>query len=136
MKTRSKIFLALISIVVIGIVAFPAIKNYMVNNIGKRDIKSETTAFTLTSTDIVAEFTSNTEASNKKYLEKPVAVSGTVTSVKDKEVILDNTVNCNFLVADATLKNGQKVTIKGRVVGYDDLLGEVKLDQCNLSTNK
>ena len=68
----------------------------------------------------------------KKYLEKPVAVSGIITSVNGKEVILDNSVNCTFLTASNSLKKDKKITIKGRVVGYDDLLGEVRLDQCNL----
>jgi hypothetical protein len=31
---------------------------------------------------------------------------------------------------DTTIKKNQKVTLKGRVVGYDDLMGEIKLDQC------
>jgi len=132
MKRKTMIFLFSVAVLLI---AFFAVRYYIFYG-GKRDIQSETAAFTVTAKDIAAEFAADVNNSNKKYLEKPVAVSGTVTSVKDKEVILDNTVNCNFLVADATLKNGQKVTIKGRVVGYDDLLGEVKLDQCNLSTNK
>jgi hypothetical protein len=96
-------------------------------------VQSEAAAFTITTKNIVAEFTANTEAANKKYLEKPVAVSGTITSVNKTEVILDETVNCNLTAADSSLKEGQKVTIKGRVVGYDDLLGELKLDQCNLN---
>ena len=103
-----------------------------INNGGRRDIASETTAFNVSSKAIVNEFTSNADASNKKYLEKPVSISGVITSINDKEVILDNTVNCNFLAAATTLKKNQKVTVKGRVVGYDDLLGELKLDQCNL----
>jgi len=27
------------------------------------------------------------------------------------------------------------ITIKGRCIGYDELFGEVKLDQCTLKTN-
>ena len=129
LKRRLKI-LGLLAVVVI--VSFFAIR-YYVYNAGKRDIQSEETAFAVSSKAIVKDFTSNTTASNKKYLEKPIAVSGTITSVNDKEVILDNSVNCNFLTSSNSLKKDQKVIIKGRVVGYDDLLGEVRLDQCNLS---
>ena len=118
--------------VVVVIVSFFSMR-YYVYNAGKRDIQSEETAFAVTSDKIATEFTSNTTASNKKYLEKPVAISGTITSVNGKEVILDNSVNCTFLSATNSLKKDQKITIKGRVVGYDDLLGEVRLDQCNLS---
>jgi hypothetical protein len=133
MKKKNKIIIVVIVIVLVGILAFPAIKNYLVYSYGKRDVQSEEAAFTISTKDIVAEFTANTEAANKKYLEKPVAVSGKVTSVNSKEVILDETVNCNLTTADASVKEGQAVTIKGRVVGYDDLLGELKLDQCNLN---
>lgn len=133
MKKKNKIIVGLIIVVIAGVLAFPAIKNYLVYSYGKRDVQSEAAAFTISTKNIVAEFTANTEAANKKYLEKPVAVSGTITSVNTKEVILDETVNCNLTAADASLKEGQAVTIKGRVVGYDDLLGELKLDQCNLN---
>lgn len=120
------------TIIVLVIVSFFSVR-YYIYNAGKRDIQSEETAFTVPSNTIVTEFTSNTTTANKKYLEKPIAVSGIITSVNDKEVILDNSVNCNFLTASNSLKKDQKVTIKGRVVGFDDLLGEVRLDQCNLS---
>jgi len=132
-KRLKKIVIVLSIIIVVGIVAFPFIKNYMVYNFGKRDIKSEEAAFTLKTKDIVAEFTTNEAAANKKYLEKPVAISGVITSVNDKEVIIDEVAICNFSTAEATLKAGQTVTIKGRVVGYDDLLGGVNLDQCSIN---
>lgn len=133
MNKKSKITLVLVVLVVIGYFTLPLVKDYMVNNLGKRDLKSEAAAFTLKTKDIIAEFTANADAANKKYLEKPVAISGVVSSVKDKEVILDGTVNCGFTTADASITNGQKITIKGRVVGYDDLLGELKLDQCSIN---
>jgi hypothetical protein len=133
MNNKSNIILVLVVLVVVGYFTLPLVKDYMVNNLGKRDVKSEAAAFTLKTKDIIAEFTANADAANKKYLEKPVAVSGVVSSVKDKEVILDGTVNCGFTTADASIANGQTITIKGRVVGYDDLLGELKLDQCSIN---
>ncbi len=129
LKRRLKI-LGIIALVIV--VSFFSIR-YYVYNAGRRDIQSEETAFAVSSEAIVTEFSSNATASNKKYLEKTIAVSGVITSIKGEEVILDNSVNCNFLTASISLKKNQKLTIKGRVVGYDDLLGEVRLDQCNLS---
>jgi len=133
MNKKNKIILIVVILIVSGYFTLPLVKEYMVNNLGKRDVKSETAAFTLKTKDIIAEFTANADAANKKYLEKPVAISGVVSSVKDKEVIVDGTVNCGFTAADASIKNGQSITIKGRVVGYDDLLGELKLDQCSIN---
>lgn len=132
-KSLKKVLIVLSIIIVVGIVAFPSIKNYMVYNFGKRDVKSEEAAFTLKTKDIVAEFTTNEATANKKYLEKPVAISGVITSVNDKEVVIDEVAICNFTTADATLKVGQTVTVKGRVVGYDDLMGGVNLDQCSIN---
>ena len=133
MSKKVKIILVVIVLVIMGYFTLPIVKDYMVNNLGKRDVKSEAAAFTLKTKDIISEFTANTDAANKKYLDKPVAISGAVSSVKDKEVILDGTVNCGFISADSTIKKDQSVTIKGRIVGYDDLLGELKLDQCSIN---
>lgn len=129
LKRRLKILIAIVFVVIVSFFSL----RYYAYNAGKRDIQSEKTAFVVSSKEILAEFTSNTTASNKKYLEKPVAISGIITSVNGKEVILDNSVNCSLIIATNSIKIDQKVTIKGRVVGYDDLLGEVRLDQCNLS---
>lgn len=123
-----------ITLVVLIVVSFFSIRYYAYNG-GKRDIATEAAVFKVSSKTIVTEFTTSLDASNKKYLEKPVTVSGIVTSIKDKEVILDNSVNCNFLTTNNAIKKNQKITVKGRVVGYDDLLGEVKLDQCDLSSD-
>ncbi len=125
----------LLLIVVLGTAGFFGAR-YYAYHAGQRDIQSEDAAYTVASTAVVNEFTSDVNGANKKYLGKPVAISGTITSVNAKEVILDNSVNCNLNAADSNLKNGQKVTIKGRVVGFDDLLGELKLDQCNISNTK
>ena len=102
---------------------------------GKRDLESEKPTFTITTIELSKEYSSNIDASNKKYLEKAVAISGKIVSVKDKEVILENAIVCNLKNADTSLKENQQVTIKGRVVGYDDLMEEIKLDQCFIIKN-
>lgn len=126
-----KVFIILGIIILVLLTTFFSVR-YYINNGGKRDIASEEIAYKVASSQIVEEFTTNVTASNKKYLEKPIAVSGIVTSVNHKEVIIDNSVCCILTETNNSFKNGQKVTVKGRVIGYDDLLGEVKLDQCNL----
>ena len=97
---------------------------------GTRNLTKEDTAYTVLSKSIVNEFASNAEFSNKKYLEKAIAIKGTVTKISEKEVIIDNTIICNLKDLDPTIKVNQSITIKGRVVGYDDLIGELKLDEC------
>jgi len=131
-KKIKKIIIVIFALGLVLVVGFFGAR-YYAYNAGKRDVQSEEAAFSLTTKAIITEFTTNVEAANKKYLEKPVAVSGIVTSVNATEVIIDASVNCNFTTADSSIKNGQSVTVKGRVVGYDDLLGELKLDQCSIN---
>ena len=100
---------------------------------GARDLATEDAVFTVTSKNITAEFTANVSAATKKYSDKAIAISGTVTAVTDSIVTIDNTIICNFKTPDTTLKNEQAITIKGRLVGFDDLMGELKLDQCSIN---
>ena len=100
---------------------------------GARDLATEDAVFTVTSKNITAEFTANIPAATKKYSDKAIAISGIVTAIADSIVTIDNTIICNFKTPDTTLKNEQAITIKGRLVGFDDLMGELKLDQCSIN---
>ena len=114
------------------LIAFFLIR-YYVKNGGRRVIADETPEYQISAKEIASEFASNTSVSNKKYLEKSILITGEITSINENEVIVDNSVNCSFLTISDNLKKDQKVVVKGRVVGYDDLMGEVKIDQCSLS---
>ena len=114
------------------LIAFFLIR-YYVKNGGRRVIADETPEYQISAKEIASEFASNTSVSNKKYLEKSILITGEVTSINENEVIVDNSVNCSFLTISDNIKKDQKVLVKGRVVGYDDLMGEVKIDQCSLS---
>jgi hypothetical protein len=126
MKKTYKILIVLISgVILLGFVSY----NYVMTG-GARNLANEETAFKVSSKSILAEFTSNIEQANKKYLEKAVAIEGIVTKVNDKVIILDDIIICEFQNIDKNIKQNQKITIKGRIMGYDDLIGELKLDQC------
>lgn len=118
----------LMSVLLIALIAFAGY--YYVLHGGARDLASEETDFAVSSSKLTAEFASNVDTSNKKYLEKAVAVSGKITSVSGLEVIVDKTIICNLKAPDPSIKKDVNVTVKGRLVGFDDLLGEIKLDQC------
>jgi hypothetical protein len=124
-KKMKTILLVLISFAIVGIVGY-----YYVMHGGERNIGDEKTEFTATSSSINAEFAANVDAANKKYLEKPIEITGTITAINDLEIVIDNSIICNLKVTDESLKKDQKVTVKGRVVGFDDLMSELKLDQC------
>ena len=97
---------------------------------GKRNLANEKSIYTITTQDLSKEYIANIDASNTKYLEKAVAVTGKVVVINGNQVQLENAVVCNFNTLEKTIKVDDLVTIKGRIVGYDDLMEEIKLDQC------
>jgi hypothetical protein len=106
---------------------------YYVFHGGVRNLATEEALYTVTSKNITAEFASNVAGATKKYSDKAIAVSGIVTSVTDSIVTIDNTIICNFKTPDTTIKNEQVIIVKGRLVGFDDLMGELKLDECSIN---
>ncbi len=115
----------LIGIILVSFISY----NYIMTG-GARDLTAEKTDFVVSSKSIIDEFTKDIDAANKKYLEKAVVIEGKVTRVVDNEVIIDNVVICELKNTDITIKENQNITIKGRILGYDDLMGELKLDNC------
>lgn len=126
MKKSRIITLSLVLAVVIGVLGY----NYIMHG-GARDLSEETPNFTVTSEKIAKEFTTNSATANQKYLEKAVAIQGIVTGKVAKEIILDNGIVCILKESNNAIKINQPITLKGRVVGYDDLMEEIKLDQCS-----
>lgn len=125
---NKKFKIIVLSIVVTGLTIFTGY-NYVMNG-GARNLSSEETAFTVSSKSITKEFATNIDVSNKKYLEKAIAIKGTITQINGSQVIIDDSIICNLKDIDPSILKNQVVTLKGRVVGYDDLMGELKLDQC------
>lgn len=68
------------------------------------------------------------------WQNKAVVLNGMITSKDKKGIMLDGSIYCQF--RDSTdltdLQNNTSITLKGRIIGYDDLLEELKLDQCIL----
>ncbi|UMY66238.1 MULTISPECIES: hypothetical protein [unclassified Flavobacterium] len=128
MKKRLKWGLIALVVLAIGIGG----GYYYVMYAGARDVASEDAAFTLTSKQLTDAFSADAAKSTALYLNKTIEVTGPVSSVKDKEVVLDGTIICSFTAA-TTVAEGASVTVKGRLLGYDDLLGEIKLDNCSLT---
>ena len=102
---------------------------------GARDLATEEAEFTISSKDIIDEFSLDVAKANLKYSDKAISISGKVTAVSDSIVTIDNTIICNFKIPDSNIKNDQFINVKGRLVGFDDLMGELKLDQCSINKN-
>ncbi len=128
----SKILLICVIVILFVVGLFFSARYYAYNG-GKRDLNSEEAEYTLTAKEFVAKFITDEIEANKKYLEKPVAISGKITSINNKEIILDEVVVCMLNAVESKLIVGQVILVKGRVIGYDDLMGSVNMDQCSIN---
>ena len=122
-----KKWIAIILLLLIVVIGY----NYVYQD--HRNISAETAEFALDAITIKNEFETDGVASEKKYLNKTVAILGIVSDSNDKEITLNSSVFCQLIKPLKTpLLKDSKIKIKGRVIGYDDLLEQVKLDQCIL----
>jgi hypothetical protein len=115
----------LLVLIIIGVLGY----NYVYQH--HRDIKSETSVFKISSNNLIDEFQINPSASEIKYLDKTITVIGSITALEKQNILLGSSVFCLFTnKIDSNLKVLQTIEIKGRFIGYDDLLEQIKLDQC------
>jgi len=68
----------------------------------------------------------------KRWENKAVSISGKILGLEGPGLTLSPGVYCQFKegLIENRLIVGQSLRLKGRVIGYDDLLEELKLDQC------
>lgn len=125
MKSIKKIGFIIVSLL-IAIACF----TYYINNAGKRDLLKEETKYTVTARQLMKEFSKNEESATRKYLNQAVELNGTITNASKGELILDAHTICTLQDVEKLLEKGKRINVKGRVVGFDNLLGEIKIDNC------
>ncbi len=126
---KKKVF---ISVIILIVVAFAAYK-YVYRQ--HRDIASEEANFITTVQDVFGSFTANDSLANAKYLDKTLALRGKITEVDftDKIVTVDEKLSARFTdKLPENLKPQDSINLKGRLVGFDDLLEEIQMDQCTI----
>jgi ribosomal protein L18E len=98
-----------------------------------RDISNEKAVFSITGTKILQDFSVDESKANSKYLDKTIVVKGKITSIDalNKTIIIDEKVFV-LLKKTAEVKQNEVITIQGRVIGYDSLLEEIKIDQAEI----
>ncbi len=99
-----------------------------------RNIHKEKAAFDLSAEALKTAYASNVETANALYLDQVVKVSGKVIKKDGSNLKLDQGIYCTMAEGyePSTGMEGMKVVVKGRVVGYDELFEEVKMDNCEL----
>lgn len=124
MSKKVKFLILLVVVALAGYFGY----NYVMTG-GARDLETEKSEFAVSASNVFTEFSTNPELATTKYLNKAVEISGKVTAVNGTVITLDEKVSCQLNTAEKVELNSE-VKIKGRVTGYDDLLEELKLDQC------
>ncbi|MCX6184877.1 MAG: hypothetical protein NTX74_07525 [Flavobacterium sp.] len=120
-------------LILVGLGCIAALAGYYyVFHAGERNAANEEAVYTLSTAELVNEFNTDTQKANAKYNNKTITIIGVATVVSATEIKLDDQVICSFQTATTRVIANQKTTIKGRFVGYDELFGEFKFDQCTL----
>lgn len=97
-----------------------------------RNIAEEEAELVVSANKLTHNFENNAPQSQRDYLNKTIAVTGKITGTGEKSIILENKVFCQFDLLPEGIQLGSTIKIKGRCIGFDDLLGQAKLDQCSI----
>ncbi len=127
MKINKKhLFLGIFGLLIVVILC-----GYFYLNQSHRNIQEEEVRYWLTSSELEERF--RTSGPKTEIADQVVQTKGRITSLDEKSASLDKKVEVRFMqkLPDG-LRIGMEVTVKGRCVGYDDLLGMVKVDQAKL----
>jgi len=101
-----------------------------------RNIADEKTTVTLSANELHTQFLNDEALATINYLDKAIEIFGEITSIENSDVILNDKLDVRFnLDVVLKFKKGELITIKGRCVGYDDLLEMVKIDQATIINN-
>ena len=128
MKSKKGIF------IILGVILVGAVVVYSYLNKSHRDIATEETNFKITASKLLESFQKDENTANKKYLNKTIEVEGLVTSVDANNLTMQPGVFFALSENQTTPKTNTTLVIKGRCIGYDNLLEEIKFDQATILT--
>ena len=89
--------------------------------------------------DIEAKYNGSAEAFSNLadkniaiWFQEVIEIEGNITSIEKDGIIINSNIYCQFenplLLED--LKGNMLINIKGKMIGFDELLMEIKLNQC------
>jgi hypothetical protein len=122
-------------LIIIPLFLITGISIYLYSYKGHRNIESETADYIVTVDDLEKEFTLSDSLATIKYQDKTIEVTAIVTAVEpaSKGIVIGEKIFATFkdsLPKDIAI--GSMLKIKGRFLGYDELLQEFKIDQSSL----
>ncbi|CAM1342554.1 hypothetical protein [Tenacibaculum amylolyticum] len=98
-----------------------------------KTITNSTIDFNGSASSLLSEVTQNPT----QWQNKIVSITGKITSVDSQGFILEENIFCQVdtTINIKNIQQNQTITTKGFVIGFDDLLNELKLNQCIILTN-
>jgi len=131
MKRKKLLIFGLATLVLVVIASFFTY-NYMYKP--HRNIAEEEATVTISAEELQKNFSD--ENNTLKLTDKVVKVSGIISAIEQKTtLVIDDKIQVDFNIDNQINKElieGTMIIIKGRCVGYDDLLEIVKIDQAIL----
>lgn len=112
-----------------------AISVYLYTYKDHRDISSETADYVVSISGLEKEFSDNGQKAFVKYQDKTILLTALVTTIDDESngVVLEDKVFATFKdIMPRTMVSGEVIKIKGRFLGYDELLEVFKIDQSSI----
>ncbi|HLO74706.1 MAG TPA: hypothetical protein VK164_12270 [Flavobacterium sp.] len=99
-----------------------------------RNIANEEESFVVSVIDLKHDYLKNDSIANAKYLDKTIIIYGKITSMdlSNKMLMIDTSLSAVIKDANLKLKQNDSIKMKGRFIGYDDLLEEFKMDECSV----
>lgn len=126
-----KLKIIIVFFILIGFIGY----NYLYKS--HRNIESEKPKFSINSSEILNEFSLDMDQSSSKYLNKTIAIKGSITGIEGAMISLDDKIVCYMLDSNyLEIELNSIIEIKGRFIGYDELLEELKFDQCSIVKHK
>ena len=125
MKKIGYLLILLLVVIMVGAVYFYMYKDH-------RNIAEEKGSFSVRPQSLFHEFKVDETKANAKYLDQTIIVSGSISKIykAEKALVLDEKM---FVSLTETLPDdlnvSDSVKVKGRFLGYDELLEELKMDQ-------
>ena len=133
--TKNKI--TLITISLLFFIAFFGTVFFTYNKPHK-DFSAAQADITLEAAELYEHYQNNLSDANLKFLDKILLVNGPLTELNSNLVIIGGHIVCSLdssYVLDTGIKLDDKIAVKGRCIGYDDLFGEVRIDHCFIMQN-
>lgn len=126
---KKKLYFLVIVLIVLALIGYKYIyKNH-------RDIATEKASFSISANEIYTAFKQNDSLANQKYSDKTIEVRGKITNIDstNKIITLDDKLLARYTNdKHQRLKLQNTITLKGRIIGYDDILDEIQMDQCTI----